>query len=104
MRMLTWREYLARLEWIDAQWERLDKADNYRMQIAYEVRRSWMRDPGEFSDMKIKFRDPDCQDTDETGMSLEQATALAKSAWATRVPLDQRGPSFPAPSVEGDER
>lgn len=61
------------------EWEELSLSDYYLMRIAQRIHQSLVRNPGKITleDQKIVFKD----DIEETKMSIENATAIAKARW-----------------------
>jgi len=57
MQETTHREFLAWIEWLDEEDNRPSRTDNYLMQIAAEVRRSFVKRPAavKFTDFLLKF-------------------------------------------------
>ena len=85
MRSLSHREYEARLEWINQQWNNPDRSDNYLMLLAQEV---WMqRHPGKKPPVLEKFRINFTrkEGTGDDGEPKEDADASTKEGWLPRT-------------------
>lgn len=69
------------MAWLDEEEDRPSRADWYAMQIAAEIRRTRVKDPGKVSinDMKLKMEAPKPPPLPTT---REEAAAMAKSRWA----------------------
>jgi hypothetical protein len=82
MRLMTHREFKARLEWIKQEKEREvdcpSLTDHYLMKIAAEVRRSWVKDPQVVDMQHMKLVNRKQQ---EVPVTKEEAAERAKSRW-----------------------
>ena len=84
----THREYLMWMEWLDAQWNRPSRTDNYLMLIAAEVRRVLSKKPNsiKLSHFLLKFSKAGAAPK----MTKEQKTAMAKAQWFSWLGLSSK--------------
>lgn len=77
MQKTTHREYLAWMDWLDDQWEKPSRTDNYLMQIALEIRSVLSKNPRsiKLQHFLLKFLGK------EPELTPEQATRQAKARW-----------------------
>jgi hypothetical protein len=82
------RQLLAWLKWLDEQMSTPDRGDWYLMQIACEVRRFMMKDPGRVKpeDFRLRFERPG-----QKRLTREEATAWSKARWFAAAGLDGEG-------------
>lgn len=75
----TERELGVWLAWLDMQWDRPSRTDQYLMQVACEVRRVLAKRPNEIklADFRLRLVEPEVKPQ----MTREQATALSKARW-----------------------
>lgn len=78
MQKTTHREYLAWMDWLNEEWERPSRSDNYLMQIAAEVRRVLSKKPNSIKlrDFLLKFKKQKPKE-----LTLEEATKQSKRRW-----------------------
>lgn len=76
MRQVSHREYLAKLSWLDDQWNEPTRSDYYLMQIAQKVVGVLAKQP-ELDTLKIPFEVAG----KKKKISKEQATIWSKQRW-----------------------
>ncbi len=90
MKRITYRQHLGILEWLDQQWNTLDKKDHYLIQIATEVRRTHSRKGVKLEDLKIPFvhkgEDPDRALTEEErAEKIKRISTLSRARWTAAL-------------------
>ena len=78
MREHTHREYLTWIAWLDEQWGKPSRSDNYLMQIAVEVQRVLSKSPNsiQLKHKLLRFVEPVL-----TTMAPEAQVAASKAKW-----------------------
>ncbi len=85
---MTHRQFTAWMRWLSVDSKRPKLTDYYLMQVACEVRRKFMRNPGsvKIKEMRLKFD----QTKEESGLTREEAARRSKLAWGIRLAAAQR--------------
>jgi hypothetical protein len=87
LRTHTRRQHRVFLAWLDLEWDRPSRTDQYLMQIAYEVRLANQRlkkNRPRFKDFRLKFTGEAAR-RQAPPASAEQAAAWSKALWLGRM-------------------
>lgn len=77
----THRQYLATQTWLNLQWNQPSRADNYAMQIAYEVRRANAKNPRSVKMRHLQLRFEERKTAARMGPMTVEQVAAAKARW-----------------------
>jgi hypothetical protein len=78
---MTHRQYLAWQAWLDEEWERPNRTDQYLMQVALEVVRGRMKNPrkAELQNFRLTFKGK--KTLKRPKLTKEQVTIYSKARW-----------------------
>lgn len=81
MQSMSHREFITRFQWLENEENNPNRTDYYLMQIAAEMRRSWIKNKNgiKLEKFKIKFGRADAKEP--VKMTKEQAAAIEKAKW-----------------------
>lgn len=80
MRGTTHRQYRVWMYWLEQQWNRPNRTDNYLIQIAAEVRRLFRKNPRsvKMEHMVLRFSKPKQH---RKPVDIKEVSRVAKSRW-----------------------
>jgi len=80
MKTHTHREYLLWTSWLDAEWEKPSRSDNYLMQIAMEVARVLSKKPKLFrlEQFKLTWQK---EKPKQSKLTKKEAAKISKARW-----------------------
>lgn len=84
-RSMSHREFLTRFHWMEEQLNEPDRHDHYAMQVAAEIRRSYVSNKAKrgvkLDHFKIKFGRKEAAKRESSGLTKEAASAIQKAKW-----------------------
>lgn len=96
---MTHRQFEAWQAWLAEQWNQPSRTDNYLMQIACEVLRTRLKEPGkaEIKHFRLEFKEK----KPPTKQTAAEVAAEAKARWRGMIPESSRVPP-PMPTENPD--
>lgn len=100
MQRLSYREYELWRIWLAEEWDNPSLTDYYLMQIACEVRRSFVKHPNQvkMKEFLLGFGQRTKNSTTST-MTTEQYSKMAKGVWVSRMTMPVKVVEVPPSSI-----
>ena len=92
MGRISYREYLAWLAWIDAQWDQPSLTDYHLMRVAQRVQQVLAKNPGQISleHQQVKFERKKAEAPPMTAAQRKAHIERSKAMWCTAVGLKRK--------------